>query len=93
MVDCSHANSNKDPSLQPLVAADVADQIITGNRSLIGLMIESNIEAGKQGLGKGPEALRYGVSITDGCIGWDDTARCLRGLRERLKDPLRARLD
>jgi 3-deoxy-7-phosphoheptulonate synthase len=93
MVDCSHANSNKDPSLQPLVAADVADQIITGNRSLIGLMIESNIEAGKQGLGKGPEALRYGVSITDGCIGWDDTARCLRGLRERLKYPLRARLD
>jgi 3-deoxy-7-phosphoheptulonate synthase len=84
MVDCSHANSNKDPSLQPLVAADVAEQIIAGNRSLIGLMIESSIGPGQQSLSVGKDKLAYGVSITDGCIGWEETARCLRDLRDKL---------
>jgi 3-deoxy-7-phosphoheptulonate synthase len=92
MVDCSHANSNKDPSLQPLVAHNVADQIVAGNRSLIGLMLESHLHAGNQSLSGGAESLRYGVSITDGCIGWDDTTLCLRGLRETLKDALPKRI-
>jgi 3-deoxy-7-phosphoheptulonate synthase len=91
MVDCSHANSNKDPALQPLVAADVAEQIIAGNRSLMGLMIESNIHPGNQPMPDNPEDLRYGVSVTDGCIGWEDTERCLRELRAKLADALPAR--
>jgi 3-deoxy-7-phosphoheptulonate synthase len=92
MVDCSHANSNKDPSLQPLVAADVAEQIIAGNRSLIGLMIESSIGPGQQSLSVGKDKLAYGVSITDGCIGWEETARCLRDLRDKLQPVLPQRL-
>jgi 3-deoxy-7-phosphoheptulonate synthase len=92
MVDCSHANSNKDPSLQPLVAENVAAQILEGSRSLIGLMIESHLEGGKQALNGGRENLRYGVSITDGCIGWDETAACLRGLAHKLRAALPARL-
>ncbi|MEM1188169.1 MAG: 3-deoxy-7-phosphoheptulonate synthase [Pseudomonadota bacterium] len=90
MVDCSHANTNKDPSLQPLVADNVADQIAAGNRSLMGLMIESNIHGGSQALVEGGE-LAYGVSLTDGCIGWEDTERCLRSLRDKLVDALPAR--
>lgn len=92
MVDCSHANSNKDPSLQPLVADNVANQIVAGNRSVIGLMIESNIHAGNQPLSDKREELAYGVSITDGCIDWDDTENCLRGLHTKLSDVLAARL-
>jgi len=88
MVDCSHANSNKDPGLQPLVADNVANQIVAGNRSLMGLMIESNISEGSQTLGADLSALSYGVSITDGCIGWETTATCLRGLRDKLADVL-----
>ncbi|MFK7831472.1 MAG: 3-deoxy-7-phosphoheptulonate synthase [Congregibacter sp.] len=84
MVDCSHANSNKDPSLQPLVAENVADQIVAGNKSIVGLMIESNIHAGSQSLPSDKSALQYGVSITDGCIGWEDTVTCLRGLRDKV---------
>ncbi|GAB5414363.1 MAG: 3-deoxy-7-phosphoheptulonate synthase [Congregibacter sp.] len=88
MVDCSHANSNKDPSLQPLVAENVADQIVAGNQSLIGLMIESNIKAGNQPVTDGANGLEYGVSITDGCIDWETTEKCLRDLREKLADDL-----
>lgn len=91
MVDCSHANTNKDPSLQPLVADNVANQIIAGNSSLIGLMIESHINPGKQAMGQDPATLDYGVSITDGCIGWDDTAACLRSLHAKLSGVLRDR--
>jgi 3-deoxy-7-phosphoheptulonate synthase len=90
MVDCSHANSNKDPSLQPLVADNVANQIVAGNQSLMGLMIESNINEGQQALGEGE--LAYGVSLTDGCIGWETTENCLRGLHEKLRDVLPARM-
>ena len=88
MVDCSHANSNKDPSLQPLVADNVAAQILEGNRSLVGLMLESNIEGGRQSLDGGRDGLRYGVSITDGCIGWADTQACLRDIAGKLRPVL-----
>lgn len=92
MVDCSHANTNKDPSLQPLVADNVASQIVGGNQSLIGLMIESHLHSGNQSLDDGKDALRYGVSITDGCIGWEETQDCLRSLHTTLRDVLPQRL-
>jgi 3-deoxy-7-phosphoheptulonate synthase len=91
MVDCSHANSNKDPSLQPLVADNAANQIVAGNRSIVGLMIESNINAGNQSLPDNLDDLKYGVSLTDGCIGWEETELCLRGLRDKLQSVLPAR--
>ncbi|MEM1402311.1 MAG: 3-deoxy-7-phosphoheptulonate synthase [Pseudomonadota bacterium] len=92
MVDCSHANSNKDPSLQPLVADNVANQIVSGNKSIVGLMIESNINAGNQSMPENLDDLQYGVSLTDGCIDWGSTEASLRGLRNKLKDVLPARL-
>jgi len=83
MVDCAHANSNKNHEVQPLVAANVADQIVAGNQSIVGLMIESNIAAGNQSLGK-KEDLAYGVSITDACVDWETTETTLRSLHEKI---------
>ena len=91
MVDCSHANSNKQPELQPLVVEDVANQILEGNTSIIGLMIESNLKGGNQSIPDNLADLEYGKSITDGCIDWDTTEQCLRKLRDRLRDVLPAR--
>ncbi len=91
MVDCSHANSNKDPSLQPLVADNVADQILAGNSSLMGLMIESNLHEGNQPLTSDKSELRYGVSLTDACIDWETTEDCLRGLAAKLRGALTSR--
>ncbi len=88
MVDCSHANSNKEPELQPLVVENVANQILEGNRSIVGLMLESHLNAGNQSIPEDLSELDYGVSITDGCIGWDTTADCLRAMRDKLKDLL-----
>lgn len=84
VVDCSHANSNKDYKRQSIVWEDVVDQRITGNRNIIGLMLESNLLPGKQDL-RDPNNLQYGVSITDGCIGWDETERLLRETHAKLK--------
>ena len=92
VVDCSHANSNKDPSLQPLVLQDVAAQIAEGNGSIVGAMIESHIHAGSQPIPADLSQLEYGVSVTDGCIDWDTTARMLREARARLKDVLPRRV-
>ncbi|KAL2912568.1 3-deoxy-7-phosphoheptulonate synthase [Polyrhizophydium stewartii] len=81
MVDCSHGNSTKNHKNQPLVAADLAKQIAAGDDSIFGVMIESNINEGNQKLpASGPAGLAYGVSITDACIGWDDTVGVLREL-------------
>jgi 3-deoxy-7-phosphoheptulonate synthase len=93
MVDSSHANSSKQPQLQPLVIENVANQVIEGNTSIVGLMVESNINAGNQSIPEDLSKLAYGVSVTDGCIGWDETETALRTMRERLKDvlPKRAR--
>jgi 3-deoxy-7-phosphoheptulonate synthase len=85
MVDCSHANSSKQPGLQPKVVDDVASQIISGNQSIVGLMIESNINEGNQSIPSDLSQLKYGVSVTDGCINWDTTAESLRALRTKLK--------
>ena len=89
MVDCSHANSNKNHERQGVVVDAVASQIVAGNRSIVGIMLESNIEAGNQPIGRD---LAYGVSITDACVGWDDTEAMLRRLAATLHDPLVNRL-
>ena len=73
MVDCSHENSSKNPELQPLVAENVTNQILDGNDAIIGLMIESNINAGNQPIPETLADLKYGVSVTDGCITWETT--------------------
>ncbi len=88
MVDCSHANSNKDYLRQPIVARDVVEQIVAGNRSIMGLMIESNINGGSQKLTANPNQLAYGVSVTDACIDWPTTAALLREISERVRDLL-----
>jgi len=88
MVDCSHANSNKDPALQPLVADNVANQILEGNKSIVGLMIESNLKWGNQSIPADLKDLEYGVSVTDACIDWDATEKCLIDMNEKLKEVL-----
>ena len=91
MVDCSHANSNKDPSLQPLVMDNVANQILEGNQSIVGLMVESNIGWGNQKMTDNIADLKYGVSITDACIDWETTERTLRSIYGKLKPVLPGR--
>ncbi len=86
MVDCSHANSNKDHNKQPDVARDIARQILEGNQSIIGLMIESNLHAGNQPLNL--QNLAYGVSVTDACIDWATTETTLRELAKTLAQTL-----
>ncbi|MDI3326723.1 3-deoxy-7-phosphoheptulonate synthase [Pontibacterium granulatum] len=88
MVDCSHANSNKDPALQPLVADNVANQILEGNKSIVGLMIESNLKWGNQSIPANLNDLEYGVSVTDACIDWETTEKCLIDMNEKLKEVL-----
>lgn len=89
MVDCSHGNSNKDHRNQPKVAAEIARQITNGDTSICGLMIESNIEEGRQDVPSaeegGKDALKYGCSITDACIGWEDTESTLEVLAASIK--------
>jgi 3-deoxy-7-phosphoheptulonate synthase len=93
MIDCSHANSAKDHNRQIPVARDVRDQIAAGNRSIIGLMLESFLESGNQPIRTGRAGLRYGLSVTDACIDWASTESLLRELSETLADPLRRRAD
>ncbi|WP_223473152.1 MULTISPECIES: 3-deoxy-7-phosphoheptulonate synthase [unclassified Pseudomonas] len=84
MVDCSHANSGKDPLRQPQVFNDVLEQRLQGNRSLIGMMLESHLFEGCQPLGP---SMRYGVSVTDGCLGWESTEQLLRDAHRKLQLP------
>ncbi|MCR8921768.1 3-deoxy-7-phosphoheptulonate synthase [Dasania sp. GY-MA-18] len=91
MVDCSHANSNKDPSLQPLVMDNVANQILEGNKSIVGLMVESNIHEGNQSIPADLSQLQYGVSVTDGCISWETTEAAILSMHEKLKSVLPGR--
>jgi 3-deoxy-7-phosphoheptulonate synthase len=80
MIDCSHGNSNKDFSRQPIVAAELAQQMAAGSQAICGVMIESNLFEGNQ---KNPEA--YGVSITDACISWETTMDTLDVLATAVK--------
>ena len=84
MVDCSHANSNKDYRLQHVAWNDCIAQRVAGNRNIVGLMLESNLNPGSQSLPKDLTQLRYGVSITDGCIGWEETERLILSANEKL---------
>ncbi|KAL0084917.1 3-deoxy-7-phosphoheptulonate synthase [Phycomyces blakesleeanus] len=86
MVDCSHGNSNKDHRNQPKVADNICEQIASGETSVIGLMIESHINEGKQSVpAEGPQALKYGVSITDACIDFETTEQVLTNLANAVK--------
>ncbi|MFZ4835837.1 3-deoxy-7-phosphoheptulonate synthase [Rouxiella sp. Mn2063] len=91
MVDCSHGNSNKDYRRQPLVAQSVIEQIKAGNRSITGLMLESNIHEGNQSSEQPRADMRYGVSVTDACINWESTVTLLKNMHDELGDSLAAR--
>jgi 3-deoxy-7-phosphoheptulonate synthase len=84
LVDCSHDNSSKEPQRQPEVMRELIGQIVAGNTSIIGAMVESNLEAGNQPFPQPKEKLRYGVSITDGCIDWATTERMVRDIHAAL---------
>jgi 3-deoxy-7-phosphoheptulonate synthase len=81
MVDCSHANSGKDPSTQPTVGSELARQVAAGSHAIFGVMIESFLVGGRQDAVAG-RALTYGQSITDACLGFSDTRPVLEGLAE-----------
>lgn len=83
VVDCSHGNSRKNHQLQTLVLKDVVHQVLDGNAALKGVMLESHLFEGQQKLGARAD-LRYGVSLTDACLGWDATEACLREACRRL---------
>lgn len=91
VVDCSHGNSNKNHELQPLVFHDCIHQILEGNRSIVGLMLESNIHAGNQSIPADLSKLRYGVSVTDACIDWETTERVILEGAEKLRPVLAKR--
>ena len=91
MIDCSHANSNKDHGLQPLVMRNVGNQIVEGNQSIVGLMVESNLEEGNQSIPEKLTDLKYGVSVTDACVDWDTTQTMIRELRDKVKEILPGR--
>jgi 3-deoxy-7-phosphoheptulonate synthase len=92
VVDCSHANSYKDVELQPLVMSDCIHQVREGNRSIVGLMIESNLEAGNQPIPDDLSQLKYGCSVTDPCVDWPVTETMIRKARENLRDILPQRV-
>jgi 3-deoxy-7-phosphoheptulonate synthase len=89
VVDCSHANSNKDHALQPLVLDNVVEQAADGQKALVGVMVESNVHEGKQSIPKDLSLLKYGVSVTDACVGWETTETMLRKAAARLRSARR----
>ena len=91
VVDCSHSNSYKKPEMQPLVLADCMHQIVQGNRSIVGTMIESFIEACNQPIPADLSQLKYGCSVTDACVDWATTERMLRDAHQALLPVLRLR--
>ena len=90
LVDCSHANSGKDHRRQSIAFRDVIAQRAAGDAGIVGLMLESHLNEGNQSLGDDISALRYGVSITDACIGWDETVELLREAADSLVAPVGA---
>jgi 3-deoxy-7-phosphoheptulonate synthase len=91
MIDCSHANSQKQYELQKEVAKDVANQVANGDARIIGLMLESHLNAGRQEHTPGC-VLAYGQSITDACLGWEDSVQVLEGLAEAVRKRRQKRL-
>jgi 3-deoxy-7-phosphoheptulonate synthase len=88
VIDCSHGNSWKKPEMQPLVMKDVIHQIREGNRSIVGLMIESNLVAGNQSIPADLSQLKYGCSVTDACVSWETTEEMIRNADAVLRDLL-----
>ncbi|EOE1543390.1 3-deoxy-7-phosphoheptulonate synthase [Providencia rettgeri] len=91
MVDCSHGNSNKDYRRQPLVVDSIIEQIINGNESITGIMLESHINEGNQTSEQARDSMKYGVSVTDACINWQTTETVLRKLHQALLPVLEQR--
>ena len=85
VIDCSHGNSNKDHHRQPVVFEDVINQRATGNNGIVGVMLESNINPGKQALTSDISDLEYGVSVTDACVGWEKTKEILTWASDQLQ--------
>jgi len=86
VIDCSHGNCNKDHRLQSAVFENVIQQIIDGNQSIVGLMLESHLYEGNQPLSSNLEKLKYGVSVTDKCIGWNETEKIILAAYEKLSE-------
>lgn len=84
MIDCSHANSGKDFAQQPVVLANIAAQVAQGDTRIIGVMLESHLVSGKQEVDAQP--LTYGMSVTDACLGWEETATALRDLAKAVRE-------
>jgi 3-deoxy-7-phosphoheptulonate synthase len=91
MIDCSHGNSQKDPQRQVDVLNSVAAQIRDGNKSIIGVMLESNLKEGNQPIPDDPNDILPGVSVTDACIGWETTETVLREFAAQVADSLKKR--
>jgi len=91
MIDCSHGNSRKDAANQSLVLDSVSEQITAGNESIIGIMLESNINEGNQPIPDDLEDIKYGVSITDACINWESTEALLRQFAQEIGPALKQR--
>jgi len=85
VIDCSHGNSNKDYKLQAGVFKNVIQQVVDGNTSIVGMMLESNLFEGSQAMPSDLQQLKYGVSVTDKCIGWEETERIILAAYQRLK--------
>ena len=88
MIDCSHANSSKNPDIQPLVLKDVTHQILEGNKSIIGVMLESFINGGSQSIPENLENLKYGISVTDACMDWATTEQSLLEMAAKIRETL-----
>ncbi|MEH1902955.1 MAG: 3-deoxy-7-phosphoheptulonate synthase [Nostoc sp.] len=84
VIDCSHGNSNKDYKLQGAVLENIIQQIVDGNTSIVGMMLESHLHEGSQAI-TGKEELKYGISVTDKCIGWEETEKIILAAHEKLK--------
>lgn len=91
MIDCSHGNSRKDHAKQIDVLDSVAEQLAAGNQSIVGVMLESNLEEGNQPIPDDLEEIRPGVSITDACISWQTTETVLRDFAAKVREPLQSR--
>ena len=88
MIDCSHANSSKNPDIQPLVLKDVTHQILEGNESIIGVMLESFINGGSQSIPENLDNLKYGISVTDACMDWATTEQSLLEMAAKIRETL-----
>jgi len=90
VIDCSHGNTNKDYRLQPVVLENIIQQILNGNTSIVGMMLESNLHEGSQPITGKQEELKYGVSVTDKCISWEETEKIILAAHEKLKQKSRS---